>query len=204
MSGTEPSNSPAGAPDVRVVARPGLPAAPGGDVLTPDTAPGHRGELFREATVMVLYVAVVEIGEFAALPERHLSGGHLSGPVGNALLALVWGTVLGLALAHCFAFQLAAPAFRGDRPRRADWQVGAAQLAGAAVVALLSSLPVLLLSDLRARETVGDVPAALVGLVGYLVARRAGSGRPAAAFFGFTALALGVAVAMIKVHLAGH
>src|SRR5690242_5160854 len=161
-----------------IVARPDSPrlAASRSEAATPAAA-GHRVELFREATVMVLYVAVVEIAELAALPERHGPGGHVSGPVDGALLAIIWGTVLGLALAHCFAFQLAAPAFRGDHPRRADWQVGAAQLAGATFVAVLSSLPVLLFTGAREQETVGDVPALLVGVVGYLVARRAGFAR---------------------------
>jgi hypothetical protein len=163
-----------------------------------------RAELFREATVMVLYVAVVEIGELAALPERHGSGDHVSGPLGGALLAIIWGTVVGLALAHCFAFQLAAPAFRGDRPRRGDWKISAAQLTGATFVALLSSLPVLLFSGAREQETVADVPAVLVGVVGYLVARRARLPRLAAAFFGITALVLGILVALIKMRLAAH
>ncbi|HEU5270747.1 MAG TPA: hypothetical protein VFU36_12545 [Jatrophihabitans sp.] len=163
----------------------------------------HRVELFREATVMVLYVAVVEIGELAAVPERHL-GDQVTGPVGGTLLAIIWGTAIGLALAHWFAFQLAAPAFRGDRPTRHDWQIGLAQLAGAALVAVMSSLPVLTFSDLRAQETVGDVPAALIGLVGYLVARRARLAVLPAVFFGITALVLGILVALVKTRIAAH
>ena len=54
-------------------------------------------ELFREATIMVLYVAVVEIAELAALPERRLGHGEITGPVGSDLLAIVWGTALSLA-----------------------------------------------------------------------------------------------------------
>jgi len=164
----------------------------------------HRTELFREATVMVLYVGVVEIGELSALPESHFPGNRVTGPAGDTLLAIIWGTAIGLALAHWFAFQLAAPAFRGDRPTRVDWQIGSAQLAGAAFVAALSSLPVLLFSDVRAQETTGDVPAALIGAVGYLIARRAGQSVLPSAFFGITALALGVLIALVKTKLAAH
>lgn len=153
---------------------------------------------------MVLYVAVVEIGELAAVPESHYSGGRVTGPVGGTLLAIVWGTAIGLALAHWFAFQLAAPAFRGDRPSRHDWQSGLAQLAGAAFVAVMSSVPVLVFSDVRAQETVGDVPAALIGLVGYLVARRARLAVLPAVFFGITALVLGILVALVKTKIAAH
>jgi hypothetical protein len=164
----------------------------------------HRVELMREATVMILYVSVVEIAELAALPESHLSFGRVTGPVGGHLLAIVWGTAVGLALAHWFAFGLAAPAFRGERPSHHDTQVGMAQLAGAVLVAVLSSLPVLLFSNVRAQETTGDVPALLVGVVGYLVARQTGSSRLASAFYGVTALALGVVVALVKSLLAAH
>jgi hypothetical protein len=164
----------------------------------------HRVELIREATVMILYVSVVEIAELAAVPEGHYLHGRVTGPTGAYLLAIVWGTAVGLALAHWFAFRVAAPAFRGERPTRVDTQIGLAQLAGAALVGAVSSLPVLLFSDVRAQETIEDVPAVLVGAVGYLVARRTGSGRLASFFYGLTALAVGVAVALIKTKLSAH
>ena len=126
---------------------------------------------------MILYVSVVEIAELAALPESHFAHGRVTGAAGGQLLEIVWGTAVGLALAHWFAFRFAAPAFRGERPTHHDTQIGLAQLAGAVLVAALSSLPVLLFSDVRAQETVGDVPALLVGTVGYLVARQTGSSR---------------------------
>jgi hypothetical protein len=164
----------------------------------------ERTELLREATTMILYVSVVEIAELASLPESRLGSGHLSGPVGSALLAIVWGTAVGLALAHLFAFRIAAPAFRGDTPSRHDLRVGLAQLGGAAVVATVSSLPVLLLSDDGARETIGAVPALLIGLIAYFIARATGRARLPAVFYGVTALALGVVVALVKYSLATH
>jgi hypothetical protein len=164
----------------------------------------HRVELMREATVMILYVSVVEIAELAAIPESHLSFGRVTGPVGDHLLEIIWGTAIGLAVAHWFAFGLAARAFRGERPSHQDTQVGLAQVSGAILVAILSSLPVFLFSDVRAQEFTGDVPAILVGLVGYLVARQTGSSRLASAFYGLTALALGILVALVKSLLAAH
>ena len=78
----------------------------------------HRDEIWREAATMVLYVSVVEIAELAALPESHFTNGVVSGPVGAGLLAIVWGTAIGLALAHWFAFRIAARAhdFVGLKP----------------------------------------------------------------------------------------
>src|SRR5215470_13931131 len=115
-------------------------------VATPEHTSERRTHLLREAATMVLYVSVVEIGELAAIPEEDFVHGRVTGPVGSALLAVVWGTAVGLALAHWFAFRIAAPAFRGERPTHVDVQIGIAQLAGAALVALISSLPVLLFS----------------------------------------------------------
>lgn len=153
---------------------------------------------------MVLYVSVVEIAELASLPESHGPHGHVTGPAGGALLAIVWGTAIGLAVAHLFAFHLAAPAFRGDRPTHHDLDVSLAQVAGALSVAAVSTFPVLLFSKVRAQETTGDAPALLIGAVGYLLARHTKKSRLAACFYGATALALGVLVALVKTNLAAH
>lgn len=163
-----------------------------------------RAEVFREAITMVLYVSVVEIAELAAIPESHFAHGRVTGPVEGQLLAIVWGTAVGLAVAHWFAFGLAAPAFRGEPPTRYILYVGLAQVGGAMFVAALSSLPVLVLSDVRAQETAGDVPALLIGVIAYLVARSSGRPRVASLFYGVTALALGVLVALVKSILAAH
>jgi hypothetical protein len=153
---------------------------------------------------MVLYVSVVEIAELATLPEGHYAHGRVTGPVGVQLLAIVWGTAVGLALAHWFAFRVAAPGFRGDSPTRHDTQIGLVQLGAAAFVAAVSSLPVLFLSDVRAQETIGDVPAIVVGVIAYAIARTTGKSRLPSVFYGLTALALGVAVALVKSALAAH
>ncbi|HEX9506339.1 MAG TPA: hypothetical protein VGA62_10080 [Acidimicrobiia bacterium] len=164
----------------------------------------QHAEIRREAATMVFYVSVVEIAEFAALPEDHFSHGVVTGPVGMQLLAIVWGTAVGLAIAHWFAFRIAAPAFRGDHPTRRDIQIGLAQLGGAAFVAAVSSLPVLLLSNVRAQETTGDVPALIIGVIGYVVARASGRTRGPSVMYGVAALALGVGVALLKSALAAH
>lgn len=164
----------------------------------------HQAELWREAAVMMLYLSVVEIAELASLPEGHGSGGQATGPSGLLLLEILWGTAVGLALAHWFAFRIAAPAFRGDKPSKLDNQIGLVQLAGAAAVALVSSLPVLLLSPERAQDLTGDVPALIIGVIGYLLARATGKGRLRSVAWGVVVLALGVAVALIKSYLGSH
>jgi hypothetical protein len=174
------------------------------EMLAHDARTEGRNELWREAIVMVLYVSVVEIAELAALPEAHFSGGRVTGATSGQLLAILWGTAIGLALAHWFAFRVAAPAFRGEHVTKTDTRVGIAEFGGACFVAAVSSIPVLFLSDVRAQEWTGDVPALLIGVVGYLVARRTGRSRLASAFYGGLALALGVLVALVKSTLAAH
>ena len=164
----------------------------------------ERTELLREAATMVLYVSVVEIAELATLPEGHFSHGRVTGPVGVQLLAIVWGTAIGLALAHWFAFRVAAPGFRGESPTRRDTRIGLVQVGAAAGVAAVSSVPVLILSDVRAQEFIGDVPAIIIGVIGYLIARATGRTRLPSAFYGITALALGAVVALVKSALAAH
>ena len=91
-----------------------------------------------------------------------------------------------------------------QRPHRYDVQVGLIQVAAAAFVAAISSLPVFLLSDLRAQQTIGDVPAVIVGVISYAVARAAGRSRMTALLLGIATLALGVAVALVKYKVAAH
>ena len=163
-----------------------------------------RADVLRETVTMVLYVSVVLIAELASIPEQHFADARVTGAVGGQLLAIVWGTAVGLAVAHWFAFRLAAPAFRGERPTRLDTYIGLAQVGSAMFVAAISSLPVLLFSDLHAQETTGDVPALLIGVIGWLVARKTGRSRVAAVFYGVTAMMLGVLVALVKTRLAAH
>jgi hypothetical protein len=167
-------------------------------------AEGARAEIFREAVTMVLYVSVVEIAELSALPESHFANGRVTGAVGGQLLAIVWGTAVGLALAHWFAFQFAAPLFRGERPGRHAAAIGLAQVGGAVFVAAVSSLPVLVFSDVRAQETTGDIPAVVIGVVAYVVARISGRPRVVSCLYGVTAIALGVLVALVKTILVAH
>jgi hypothetical protein len=163
-----------------------------------------RAEVFREAVLMVLYVSVVEIAALAAIPESHFASGRVTGPVDEELLAILWGTALGLAFAHWFAFEFASPVFRGDRPSRHAASILLAQLGGATFVAALSSVPVLVLSDVRAKQTTGDVPAVLIGIVAYVIARSSGRPRGTALVCGVVALALGILVALIKNMVAAH
>src|SRR3954466_9141222 len=107
-------------------------AAPEAEAAPPSrlTSEGRK-DVLREAVTMTLYVSVVLIAELAAIPEKHFADGRVTGAVGEQLLAIVWGTAVGLAVAHWFAFGLAAPAFRGQRPSRLDTLIGFSQVGSA-------------------------------------------------------------------------
>jgi hypothetical protein len=163
----------------------------------------ERGEYLREGTTMALYVAVVLIAELAALPEQDLHGDVVKGPTGNALLAIIWGTALGLAIAHIFAFRVAGPAFRGDLGR-SNPRVALAHLGGAVFVSALSSIPVLLLDGPLEREGSSNVDTIIIGFIAFAVARSTGKSKLQASFYAITAVVLGLLVAQLKNTLAGH
>ena len=94
---------------------------------------------------MVLYLSIVLLAELAALPTGHDgAGGAVRGPVGWELVAIVWGTTIGLALAHWFASRLPTQALRRGPLAGWDRLQALSELAGAAFVAAMASVPVLL------------------------------------------------------------
>jgi RsiW-degrading membrane proteinase PrsW (M82 family) len=161
--------------------------------------------LRREATTMALYVSIVLLATLAALP-----GGHdgeeeaLHGPVGIELIAVLWGTTIGLAVAHSFAFVVATQGLGGGRLRGHDLEEVMAELAGAASVAAVASLPVLLLSEETEQQVVPFVLAVVIGVVGYFVERLNGRTRLASVVFGVITLVVGLLAAGVKNHLSGH
>ena len=120
------------------------------------------------------------------------------------ILGLVWGTTVGLAIAHVFAFRIAGRLVHdGDLPR-ADRTISVVQLAAAAAVAVVVSVPVLLAPTVNEITWARYTCAAIIGVVGYLVARGAERGRIRSVLFGLGVLAAAFAVAALKHALAGH
>jgi hypothetical protein len=114
---------------------------------------------------MALYVAVCLIAALTALQNVTAVPGHI--------LGLVWGTTVGLAVAHVFAFRIAGRLVHEGVLPMADRIVSVVQLAGAAAVAVLVSVPVLLVPPAYELAWAGYTCAAIIGVVGYFVARGA-------------------------------
>jgi hypothetical protein len=85
---------------------------------------------------MALYLAVCLIAALTALENAAAIPGRVMG--------LVWGTTIGLALAHLFAFRIAGRLVHDGRIPRSDRIVSGIQLAAAAAVAVIVSVPVLI------------------------------------------------------------
>jgi hypothetical protein len=158
--------------------------------------PHGADEPLREAITMALYVAICLLAALTAVTDT--GGSH------PRALGLIWGTTVGLALAHWFAFRLSANlTTRGHRTEH-DVAVAAAQLAGAAVVAAMASVPILLFPASSELDVVRLELATILGLTGYLIARRNGAGALRSIVFGAGILVAGLAIAVVKNHLAGH
>ncbi len=149
---------------------------------------------------MVLYVTLVLLAELAVLPERR-GGDEASWTSGRDLMAIIWGTTIGLALAHWFAFRIAVRAFGSDHTGRYDLEVGLAQVGGAAFVAAIATIPVIVFPDDVEYRSVHSLLAVELGVVGYLVARLSGQRRWPALGFGLLVMLVGLVVVSVKIVL---
>lgn len=149
---------------------------------------------------MMLYVSIVLLVEVAALPAGD-QGGSVAGPTGWELVTILWGTTIGLALAHWFAFQVSEQGLSNRELRREARDEIAGEVAGAAIVATIASLPVLLLSDDLAQKVLPFVLALIIGTVAYVVEKANGRQRRVALMWAGAAVLLGLGVAVAKLWL---
>jgi hypothetical protein len=165
-------------------------------VPTADDDHMDRDHLRREGWTMALYVAVCLIAALTALVNVLAVPGQV--------LGVVWGTTVGLALAHLFAFRIAGRLVHEGRLPKSDQIVGAVQLCAAAAVAVLVSIPVLIAQPVNELNWARYTCAGIIGVVGYGAARGAEQGRMRALIFGISVLVIAIVIAAIKHRLAGH
>jgi hypothetical protein len=142
---------------------------------------------------MVLYVCLVLTAEFVAAGNQATTE--------LVAVEVIWGTAVGLALAHVFAFNLAAKLLIGGglspEIRAAAW----AQLAAAAALALLVTIPFILFSLRPALRVDAFLVAGLIGVAAYAASRSSGAGRKRSLVDGLVALGIAVLVVSVKVAL---
>jgi hypothetical protein len=156
----------------------------------------HRDHLRKEAWTMGLYVTVCLLAGLTALENIIAVPGRVIG--------LVWGTTVGLALAHLFAFRIAGRLVHDGRLAKSDQIISAVQLAAAAAIALVVSIPVLIAPPASELNWARYTCAGIIGVVGYGVARSADRSRIRAVLFGAGVLALAIIIAAVKHALSGH
>lgn len=148
----------------------------------------------REAFTMALYTSLTLLGALT-VTGRNQSDVNV--------FAIVWGTTVGLALAHWFAFSFAV---RLVDPASEKAQLDrhlAVVVAAAAAIAALVSIPVVVLPDDVDRPAARLAAAACIGLASFAQSRSFGVSTGRAARIGVVALVLGLAVAGLK-HALGH
>lgn len=160
-------------------------------------APDRVAELRREAATMALYVAVCLLATLSAIADRS-DAGHAD------VFAVIWGTTVGLALAHWFAFRLSARLVAAGRLRGSEAEIAGAQLAGAAATALLATAPVVVVPDAAELDVVRLLLAGFVTAIGFVVARSGGAGRGRATVYAGAILVITVTIAVLKNVLSGH
>ena len=148
----------------------------------------------RETLTMGLYVSITLL---AALTVTDANASHLD------VLAIVWGTTLGLALAHWFAFDLALRLVDPAGEQRHLNRDLVAALLAALLVGAVATVPVLVLPDDLELAGARFATAGCIGVVTYNETRTFGASRTRAFAAAGVALALGLAVAGVK-HALSH
>lgn len=150
--------------------------------------------IVRESLTMGLYIT---ISLLAVLSTKTDGGGTA------AVLGLIWGTTLGLILAHWVAFQLTARLFAGSQLPSHDRIAMVGQAVAALGVACMASVPLLLHADAGPALSRG-ILAGLIGLFAFGAARRHGGSGGRATAYALIVVAIALSVAIGKYLLTGH
>ncbi|MCB0969735.1 MAG: hypothetical protein KDB37_23080, partial [Ilumatobacter sp.] len=157
----------------------------------------HREELVKEAATMALYVAICLLA--ALTVASHDTFEHR-----RSVVAVVWGTTLGLALAHWFAFRLSSRLVASGSVRRSDAELAVAQLVGSIAIAAVATIPVLLVDGEAQLDATRWVVAGCIAIVGFGVARSSGASIVRSVLYGSATLIVASVVVLLKNSLSGH
>jgi hypothetical protein len=154
--------------------------------------PEHDRLLLREVLASALYLTLVLLAALVAVPADRL-------PSESRVVWIILGTAAGLLAAHWLAFRLVArlTTEQGGWSPSAAQEAGA-QLTGGMAVAVLASVPFVLLDGDVALTVTLRVLAALPGLVGCLIARLRGRSWRFAVATGAVTLVLAAVVVVLK------
>jgi hypothetical protein len=149
----------------------------------------------REGLTMALYVSITLLAALSVAADEETDDVDV--------LAIIWGTTVGLALAHWFAFSLAVRLLDPMAEDPGGKEQLVAQLTAAVAVAAVASVPVLLLPTDVEQLGARGATAGCIGYVAYGETRNFGGSKARALSVAAIALAVGSVVAGVK-HAQGH
>lgn len=161
--------------------------------MTATEAP-HAQLVAREFLAAALYMALVLLAALVALPVERL-------PDDATVVATLAGTAVGLILAHWLAFRLAAHLTEGGFGAASAAREAGAQIMGGLGVALIASVPFLVLDGEDALRVTLLLLAALPALTGLGIARLRGRSWLASLITAGIVLSLAVLVVAVKAAL---
>jgi hypothetical protein len=150
--------------------------------------------VIRESITMGLYITISLLAVLSAQPHGDSTG---------AVLTVVWGTTLGLTLAHWLAFQLTARLFAGTQLPSHERMTMVGQAVAALGVACLASVPLLVHASYGLALS-RSILAGLVGLFAFGAARRHGASLGRATVYALVVVAIALSVAIGKYLITGH
>lgn len=145
---------------------------------------------------MGLYAAICLLGALIALPTNEKDEAKV--------IAIIWGVTVGVSLAHWFAFQVSASLVNDGRVPRSDVNAALAQLGGAVAVAVLASIPVLLVPAAAELEVAELTLGGFIGVVGFGVSRGSGASLVRSVIYAVVILVVAIVIAIIRNLLGGH
>ncbi len=147
--------------------------------------------LRREADMMGFTVAIAMLAAFTA-------GSDQSSHSSLDVLLIVWGTTVGLAVAHWFALTLSIYTVRDPDLRYTPAQMLFAQMVMALLIATMATVVVLLLPESHDRLGARITAALFIGVLAGVESRSGGWSLSRALMWGFGALIVAMAVATLK------
>lgn len=150
--------------------------------------------LRREADMMAFYLGLT------LLVALNVTRDEAPPPLGELLL-VIWGTTVGLAVAHWFALTLAAFLVRDPTMHHTPGEMLLSQVVMAGVLALVATLAVVIVPARLEVLTARIAVALFIGVLVTAEARSHGSALPRALAVGAAALAVALVLATIKLAL---
>ena len=144
----------------------------------------------REATTLGLYLSIVILALLVGLTAED-SVQHQ--------IQLIWGTAIGLSIAHLFAFRMTAVFAAGGRMDEEDWFSILGMVTATLVIAGLATIPYLWFDDPLDANTLAMVLLlGVIGITGWATAQKAGLSRTRTIAYTAVVLVAAAVVVMIK------